>query len=217
MCIRDRVVIEVKKDAVPEVVLNQLYKQTQFEDTFGIILLALVDGTPQVMSLKKLLNEFLIFRQDIVIKRTKFDLRKAEDRAHILEGLKIALSDIDKIIETIKKSPDPASAKDQLIKGFKLSEKQSQAILDMRLQKLTGLETEKIIAEHKEIIELIAGLKEILESEAKRMDIIKKELIEIKEKYGEERRTEVIEKWSAKGMEDMIADCLLYTSDAADE
>ena len=201
-----RVVIEVKKDAVPEVVLNQLYKQTQFEDTFGIILLALVDGTPQVMSLKKLLNEFLIFRQDIVIKRTKFDLRKAEDRAHILEGLKIALSDIDKIIETIKKSPDPASAKDQLIKGFKLSEKQSQAILDMRLQKLTGLETEKIIAEHKEIIELIAGLKEILESEAKRMDIIKKELIEIKEKYGEERRTEVIEKWSAKGMEDMIAD-----------
>ena len=201
-----RVVIEVKKDAVPEVVLNQLYKQTQFEDTFGIILLALVDGTPQVMSLKKLLNEFLIFRQDIVIKRTKFDLRKAEDRAHILEGLKIALSDIDKIIETIKKSPDPASAKDQLIKGFKLSEKQSQAILDMRLQKLTGLETEKIIAEHKEIIELIAGLKEVLESEAKRMDIIKKELIEIKEKYGEERRTEVIEKWSAKGMEDMIAD-----------
>ena len=201
-----RVVIEVKKDAVPEVVLNQLYKQTQFEDTFGIILLALVDGTPQVMSIKKLLNEFLIFRQDIVIKRTKFDLRKAEDRAHILEGLKIALSDIDKIIETIKKSPDPASAKDQLVKGFKLSEKQSQAILDMRLQKLTGLETEKIIAEHKEIIELIAGLKEILESEAKRMDIIKKELIEIKEKYGEERRTEVIEKWSAKGMEDMIAD-----------
>ena len=201
-----RVVIEVKKDAVPEVVLNQLYKQTQFEDTFGIILLALVDGTPQVMSLKKLLNEFLIFRQDIVIKRTKFDLRKAEDRAHILEGLKIALSDIDKIIETIKKSPDPASAKDQLIKGFKLSEKQSQAILDMRLQKLTGLETEKIIAEYKEIIELIAGLKEILESEAKRMDIIKKELIEIKEKYGEERRTEGIEKWAAKGMEDMIAD-----------
>ena len=201
-----RVVIEVKKDAVPEVVLNQLYKQTQFEDTFGIILLALVDGAPQVMSLKQLLNEFLTFRQDIVIKRTEFDLRKAEDRAHILEGLKIALSDIDKIIETIKKSPDPKAAKEKLIKNFKLSDKQSQAILDMRLQKLTGLETEKIIAEYKEIIQLIAELKGILESEAKRMEIIKEELTEIKEKYGEERRTEVIEKWSAKGMEDMIAD-----------
>ncbi len=201
-----RIVIEVKKDAVPEVVLNQLYKQTQFEDTFGIILLALVDGTPQVMSLKQLLNEFLIFRQDIVTKRTEFDLRKAENRAHILEGLKIALNNIDKIIETIKKSSDPVSAKEQLTKGFKLSEKQSQAILDMRLQKLTGLETEKIIAEHKEIIQLIAELKGILESEAKRMKIIKEELIEIKEKYGEERRTEVVEKWSAKGMEDMIAD-----------
>ena len=201
-----RVVIEVKKDAVPEVVLNQLYKQTQFEDTFGIILLALVDGAPRVMSLKQLLDEFLTFRQDIVIKRTEFDLRKAEDRAHILEGLKIALSDIDKIIETIKKSPDPKTAKEKLIKNFKLSDKQSQAILDMRLQKLTGLETEKIIAEHKEIIQLIAELKGILESEAKRMEIIKEELTEIKEKYGEERRTEVIEKWSAKGMEDMIAD-----------
>lgn len=201
-----RVVIEVKKDAVPEVVLNQLYKQTQFEDTFGIILLALVDGTPRVMSLKQLLKEFLTFRQDVVIKRTEFDLRKAENRAHILEGLKIALNDIDKIIETIKKSPDPKAAKEKLIKNFKLSDKQSQAILDMRLQKLTGLETEKIIAEYKEIIQLIAELKGILESEAKRMGIIKEELTEIKEKYGEERRTEVIEKWSAKGMEDMIAD-----------
>ena len=201
-----RVVIEVKKDAVPEVVLNQLYKQTQFEDTFGIILLALVDGAPRVMSLKQLLNEFLTFRQDVVIKRTEFDLRKAENRAHILEGLKIALNDIDKIIETIKKSPDPKAAKEKLIKNFKLSDKQSQAILDMRLQKLTGLETEKIIAEYKEIIQLIAELKGVLESEVKRMEIIKEELTEIKEKYGEERRTEVIEKWSAKGMEDMIAD-----------
>ena len=201
-----RVVIEVKKDAVPEVVLNQLYKQTQFEDTFGIILLALVDGAPRVMSLKQLLNEFLTFRQDVVIKRTEFDLRKAENRAHILEGLKIALNDIDKIIETIKKSPNPTAAKEKLIKNFKLSDKQSQAILEMRLQKLTGLETEKIIAEYKEIIQLIAELKGILESEVRRMDIIKEELTEIKEKYGEERRTEVIEKWSAKGMEDMIAD-----------
>ena len=201
-----RVVIEVKKDAVPEVVLNQLYKQTQFEDTFGIILLALVDGAPRVMSLKQLLNEFLTFRQDVVVKRTEFDRRKAENRAHILEGLKIALNDIDKIIETIKKSPNPTAAKEKLIKNFKLSNKQSQAILEMRLQKLTGLETEKIIAEYKEIIQLIAELKGILESEVRRMEIIKEELTEIKEKYGEERRTEVIEKWSAKGMEDMIAD-----------
>ena len=201
-----RVVIEVKKDAVPEVVLNQLYKQTQFEDTFGIILLALVDGTPQVMKLKGFLNQFLSFRQEIVIKRTEFDLRKAEDRAHILEGLKIALKDIDKIIETIKKSPDPVTAKEGLIKKFKLSEKQSQAILDMRLQRLTGLETEKVLSEYKDIIKLIADLKGILDSKAKRMKIIKEELLDIKEKYGEERRTEVIAEYTERTMESLIAD-----------
>ena len=201
-----RVVIEIKKDAVPEVVLNQLYKQTQFEDTFGIILLALVDGTPQVMKLKGFLNQFLSFRQEIVIKRTEFDLRKAEDRAHILEGLKIALKDIDKIIETIKKSPDPVTAKEGLIKKFKLSEKQSQAILDMRLQRLTGLETEKVLSEYKDIIKLIADLKGILDSKAKRMKIIKEELLDIKEKYGEERRTEVIAEYTERTMESLIAD-----------
>ena len=201
-----RVVIEIKKDAVPEVVLNQLYKQTQFEDTFGIILLALVDGTPQVMKLKGFLNQFLSFRQEIVIKRTEFDLRKAEDRAHILEGLKIALKDIDKIIETIKKSPDPVTAKEGLIKKFKLSEKQSQAILDMRLQRLTGLETEKVLSEYKDIIKLIADLKGILDSKAKRMKIIKEELLDIKEKYGEERRTEVIAEYAERTMESLIAD-----------
>ena len=201
-----RIVIETKRDAVPEVVLNQLYKQTQLQDTFGIILLALVDGTPKVMSLKELLDVFLVFRQDIVIKRTEFDLRKAEARAHILEGLKIALDNIDKVLETIKKSKDPETAKSGLIGGFGLSEKQAQAILDMKLQRLTGLETEKILAEYKDIIKHMAELKGILESKTKRMQIIKDELLEIKEKYGEERRTEIVEKATDLSIEDMIAE-----------
>jgi len=201
-----RIVIETKRDAVPEVVLNQLYKQTQLQDTFGIILLALIDGTPKVMSLKELLDVFLVFRQDIVVKRTEFDLRKAEARAHILEGLKIALDNIDKVLETIKKSKDPETAKAGLVGGFKLSEKQAQAILDMKLQKLTGLETEKILAEYKDIIKYMAELKGILESKTKRMQIIKEELLEIKEKYGEERRTEIVEKATDLNIEDMIAE-----------
>ena len=199
-----RVVIEIKRDAVPEVILNQLYKQTQLQDTFGIILLALVDGAPKVMSLKELLEVFLVFRQDIVVKRTEFDLRKAEARAHILEGLKIALDNIDKILETIKKSKDPEAAKEGLINGFSLSEKQAQAILDMKLQRLTGLETEKILAEYKEIIKYTAELKGILDSKSKRLQIITEELLEIKEKYGEERRTEIIDKAADFVMEDMI-------------
>ena len=201
-----RVVVETKRDAVPEVVLNQLYKQTQLQDTFGIILLALVDGTPKVMSLKELLEVFISFRLDVVVKRTEFDLKKAEARAHILEGLKIALKNIDKIVETIKKSKDPITARQSLMGGFGLSEIQSQAILDMRLQRLTGLETDKIISEYKDIIQHIAELKGILESESKRMSIIKEELLEIKEKYGEERRTEIIEDFTSLSIEDMIAE-----------
>ena len=201
-----RVVVETKRDAVPEVVLNQLYKQTQLQDTFGIILLALVDGTPKVMSLKELLEVFISFRLDVVVKRTEFDLKKAEARAHILEGLKIALKNIDKIVETIKKSKDPITARQSLMEGFGLSEIQSQAILDMRLQRLTGLETDKIISEYKDIIQHIAELKGILESESKRMSIIKEELLEIKEKYGEERRTEIIEDFTSLSIEDMIAE-----------
>ncbi len=201
-----RVVIETKRDAVPEVVLNQLYKQTQLQDTFGIILLALVDGTPKVMSLKELLEVFISFRLDVVVKRTEFDLKKAEARAHILEGLKIALKNIDKIVETIKKSKDPLTARQSLMDGFGLSEIQAQAILDMRLQRLTGLETDKIISEYKDIIQYIAELKGILESESKRMSIIKEELLEIKEKYGEERRTEIIEDFTSLSIEDMIAE-----------
>jgi len=201
-----RVVIEIKRDAVPEVVLNQLYKQTQLQDTFGIILLALVDGTPKVMNLKEILEVFIAFRLDVVVKRTKFDLAKAEARAHILEGLKIALKNIDKIVETIKKSKDPFSAKEALMEGFGLSEKQSQAILDMRLQRLTGLETDKIISEYKDIIQHISELKGILESKSKRMEIIKEELLEVKEKYGEERRTEIIKDFTTLSIEDMIAE-----------
>jgi DNA gyrase subunit A len=201
-----RVVIEIKRDAVPEVVLNQLYKQTQLQETFGIILLALVDGTPKVMSLKELLDVFISFRLDVVVKRTEFDLKKAEARAHILEGLKIALKNIDRIVETIKKSKDPITARQSLMEGFSLSEIQAQAILDMRLQRLTGLETDKIISEYKDTIQHIAELKGVLESESKRMSIIKEELLEIKENYGEKRRTEIIEDFTSLNIEDMIAE-----------
>ena len=201
-----RVVIEIKRDAVPEVVLNQLYKQTQLQDSFGIILLALVDGTPKVMTIKEMLSVFISFRQEIVVKRTLFDLGKAKDRAHILEGLKIALENIDKIIDLIKSSEDPQSAKDGLMNNFSLSEKQSQAILDMRLQKLTGLETSKIVAEYKDTLELIEDLENILSNESTQMNIIKEELLEIKESYGEGRKTEIVADFTSLSIEDMIAE-----------
>mgnify|MGYP001329359983 FL=1 len=150
-----RVVVETKRDAVPEVILNQLYQYTQLQDTFGIILLALDNGVPKIMSLKEILNHFINFRHNVVVKRTKFELKQAEARAHILEGIKIALDNIDEIIELIKTSKDPAAAKEGLMNSFDLSEKQAQAILDMRLQRLTGLETDKVIEEYKEIIKVI--------------------------------------------------------------
>ena len=201
-----RVVIETKRDAVPEVILNQLYKHTQLQDTFGIILLALVDGIPKIMPLKTILNHFINFRHEIVVRRTEFDLREADARAHILEGLKIALDNIDEVIVIIRGSKDPAQAKEGLMNGFNLSEIQSQAILDMRLQKLTGLEVGKIVAEYKEVINLIAHLKGILESRSQRMNIIKTELLEIRDQYGDERRTEIIPVDSNFTMEDMIAE-----------
>ena len=201
-----RVVIETKRDAVPEVILNQLYKHTQLQDTFGIILLALVNGVPKIMPLKTILNHFVDFRHEIVVRRTEFDLKEAEARAHILEGLKIALDNIDEIIKIIRGSKDPAQAKEGLMNGFNLSETQSQAILDMRLQKLTGLEVEKVVAEYREIIKVIAHLKGILESRSQRMEIIKAELLEVQEQYGDERRTEIIPVDSNFTMEDMIAE-----------
>jgi len=201
-----RVVIETKRDAVPEVILNQLYKHTQLQDTFGIILLALVDGIPKIMPLKVILNHFVNFRHEIVVRRTEFDLKEADARAHILEGLKIALDNIDEIIKIIRGSKDPAQAKEGLMNGFNLSEIQSQAILDMRLQKLTGLEVGKVVAEYREVIKVIAHLRGILESRSQRMEIIKTELLEVQEQYGDERRTEIIPVDSNFTMEDMIAE-----------
>jgi len=201
-----RVVIETKRDAVPEVILNQLYKHTQLQDTFGIILLALVDGVPKIMPLKTVLEHFVNFRHEVVVRRTEFDLRAAEARAHILEGLKTALDNIDEVISIIKGSKDPAQAKEGLMNAFNLSEIQSQAILDMRLQKLTGLEVDKVVAEYKEIIKLIAYLKGILDSKSQRMDIIKEEMLTVKDEFGDERRTEIIPVDSNFSMEDMIAE-----------
>ena len=201
-----RVVIETKRDAVPEVILNQLYQHTQLQDTFGIILLALVDGVPQIMPLKTVLSHFINFRHDIVVRRTEFDLKEAEARAHILEGLKIALDNIDEVIIIIRESKDPSQAKEGLMNSFNLSEIQSQAILDMRLQKLTGLEVEKVVAEYKEIIKIIANLKGILDSHSQRMEIIKNELLEVQSQYGDERRTEIIPVDANFSMEDMIAE-----------
>jgi len=201
-----RVVIETKRDAVPEVILNQLYQHTQLQDTFGIILLALVDGVPKIMPLKTVLEHFVNFRHDVVVRRTEFDLKAAEARAHILEGLKIALDNIDEAISIIKGSKDPAQAKEGLMNAFNLSEIQSQAILDMRLQKLTGLEVDKIVSEYKEVIQLIAYLKGILDSKSQRMDIIKKEILAVKDEFGDERRTEIIPVDANFSMEDMIAE-----------
>ena len=201
-----RVVVETKRDAVPEVILNQLYKQTQLQDTFGIILLALVNGIPQVMPLKTVLGHFIDFRHEVVVRRTTFELKEAEARAHILEGLKIALDNIDEIISIIKKSKDPKSAKEGLINGFNLSEIQAQAILDMRLQKLTGLETEKVVEEYKELIKTISHLKSVLENKNQRMEIIKNEIAEIRDKYGDNRRTEIVPVDTEFSMEDMIAE-----------
>ena len=201
-----RVVIETKRDAVPEVILNQLYKHTQLQDTFGIILLALVDGVPKIMPLKTVLNHFIEFRHEVVVRRTTFELKEAEARAHILEGLKIALDNIDAVIKIIRGSKDPKQAKEGLMNSFNLSGAQSQAILDMRLQRLTGLEVEKVVAEYKEMIKLISHLRGILENKEQRMDIIKSELLEIRDQYDDERRTEIVPVDTDFSMEDMIAE-----------
>jgi DNA gyrase subunit A len=201
-----RIVIELKRDMQAEVVLNQLYKHTSMQVTFGIIMLALVEGIPHVLTLKQILQHFINFRHEIVVKRTKFELDKAEKRAHILEGLKIALDHIDEIIEIIKKSRNPETARENLMRIFKLSEEQARAILDMRLQRLTGLERKKIEDEYLEMLKLIEKLKSILESITLRMEIIKEELIQLKEKYGDDRRTEIIRNVEEFSIEDMIAE-----------
>lgn len=201
-----RIVIELRRDANASVILNQLYKLTQMQVTFGVIMLALVNGTPKVLNLKEMLQHFIDFRHEIVVRRTKFELDKAERRAHILEGLKIALDNIDEVIEIIKKSRNPDTARKTLMSRFKLSEIQAQAILDMRLQQLTNLEVRKLIEEYKELLKLIEKLKGILASQPKRMEIIKEELRELMEKFGDERRTEIIAKTEEFTIEDMIAE-----------
>ncbi|MBW2996502.1 DNA gyrase subunit A [Candidatus Woesearchaeota archaeon] len=188
-----RVVITLKRDANPDVVLNQLMKHTRLKTTFGIIMLALVGGEPKVLNLKSLIQNYIDHRRNVVRKRTKFDLNKAEDRAHILEGLLVALKDIDATIKMIKESDNADIAKNALISKLKISEKQALAILDMRLQRLTGLEQEKIKKEHADLLELIKKLKEILGDEKRILKIIKDELVEMKKNYGDERRTEIIE------------------------
>ncbi|GAB4287857.1 MAG: DNA gyrase subunit A [Ignavibacteriaceae bacterium] len=201
-----RIVIELKKEAQPAIVLNQLYKHTQMQTTFGVIMLALVNGVPRVLNLKEMMSHFLDHRMDVLIRRTKFDLDAAERRAHILEGYIIALDDIDAVIATIKKSKDVETAKVNLMKKFRLSEIQAKAILDMRLQRLTGLERKKIEDEYKEVIKLIEQLKGILKSEEQRKLIIKDELLELKKKYGDERRTEIIHDYEEFSLEDIIAE-----------
>jgi len=201
-----RLVIELKKDVVPEVVLNMLYKHTQMQDTFGVIMLALVDGLPKVLTLKEVISEFIKFRHEVVVKRTEFELKEAEHRAHILEGLKIALDNLDAVIKTIRASKNPAEAKEALMSGFGLSDIQAQAILDMRLQKLTGLERQKIIDEYTEVLKLIARLNEILNNRGLRMEIIKEELLEVQERYGDARRTEIVFDAKDFTIEDMIAE-----------
>jgi len=201
-----RVVIELKRDAQPAVILNQLFKHTQMQVTFGVIMLALVNGAPKVLTLQEIIKHFLDHRMDVLIRRTKFELEAAEKRAHILEGYIIALDNIDEVIETIKKSKDVETAKNNLMRKFKLSEIQAKAILDMRLQRLTGLERKKIEDEYKETIKLIEKLRGILENERTRKKIIKDELLALKEKYGDERRTEIIKDYKEFSLEDIIAE-----------
>ena len=197
-----RVVIELKRDANPQVILNQLYKNTQMQETFGIIMLALVNGEPKILTLRECLNHYIDHRKEVVLRRTQFELEKAEARAHILEGLKIALDNIDEVINIIKSSYD--DAKERLMERFGFSEIQAQAILDMRLKTLSGLQREKIDEEYNELMKLIAHLKEILSSERLVFEIIKEELLEMKEKFGDERKTKIVAAEGEIEVEDLI-------------
>ena len=199
-----RIVIELKRGENPQIILNRLFKHTPLETSFGIILLALVDGRPEVLTLRQMLEHFLSFREEVVRRRTAYLLEEARKRAHILEGLKIALDHLDEVIETIKKSPTVEKAKENLIKKFSLSPIQAQAILDMRLQRLTGLERKKIEEEYLSVIKEIVRLEGILSSPFQIRNIIREELEELAEKYGDERRTEIVEKGEELDEEDLI-------------
>jgi DNA gyrase subunit A len=201
-----RIVIELKRDAVSEVVINQLYKHTALQESFGVNMLAIVEGRPKVLNLKEALKAFLDHRREVVTRRTAYDLRKAEERLHILEGLKIALDHLDAVIALIRAARDPKTAKEGLTQNFGLSEIQAQAILDMRLQRLTGLERDKILEEHKETVAEIAKLQAILADEKEIYRIIVEELKEIKKNYGDARRTEIIDRTEEISIEDMIVE-----------
>ncbi|HUL71153.1 MAG TPA: DNA gyrase subunit A [Gemmatimonadales bacterium] len=201
-----RIVVELKRDCLPNVVLNQLYKHTAMQSTFGVIMLALDKGVPKVMNLKQLLQIWIDHRHEMVVRRTQFDLDAAQAREHILEGLKIAVDNIDEVVEVIKKSKDVPDADARLRKRFKLSEKQSEAILNMRLARLTGLEIEKLEAELKEVRATIKSLKAILASKPKRLAILKEEMAEIAAQFGDERRTEIVADQSTFSVEDLIAE-----------
>ncbi len=201
-----RVVIDLKRDANTGVILNNLYKHTQMQTTFGVIMLALVEGRPKILTLKEALESFVAHRNDVVVRRSRFELEEAEKKAHLLEGYIIALDNIDAVIKLIKASKDTETARLGLMKKFKLSEIQARAILDMRLQRLTGLERKKIEDEYRETIKLIEKLKAILKSKQLQMQIIQDELLELKKKYGDERRTEIVHKAEEFSIEDMIAE-----------
>jgi DNA gyrase subunit A len=201
-----RIVLDVKRGEVPEVILNSLYKLTQMQTTFGIIMLAIVDNQPRVMTLKELLQHFLNHRKTVIIRRTRYDLRKAEERAHILEGILKALDQLDEVIATIRASRTPPEARERLMAGFALSDVQAQAILEMRLQRLTGLEREKVVEEYKDLAAVIERLRAILESDRLVLAEIRRELGELKAAFADPRRTEIIPETRDISIEDMIAD-----------
>jgi len=199
-----RIVVEVKRDQNAEIILNQLYKHTQMEESFGIIMLALVDNKPKVLNLKEMLEAYIKHRREIIRRRTQFELNKAEKRAHILEGLKIAIDHLTQIIKTIRESKDPKTAQAALMKNFDLSDVQAQAILEMQLQRLTALERDKVENEYLELIKKIEMYKAILKSEKKILEIVKDEALELKKKYGDERRTDIVGKIEDIEIEDLI-------------
>src|SRR5690348_8122905 len=199
-----RIVVDLKKDAISQVVINHLYKHTELQTSFGINNVALVKGRPHVLNIKELISEFVNFRHEVVIRRTRFELKKAEERAHILEGFLIALDHLDEVIQLIRAAATPDTAKDGLMLEFKMSEIQAKAVLELRLQRLTGMERDKIREEHAQVMQTIANLKEILGDENKRFQIIKEELTEIKEKYGDARKSEITYMADEMSIEDLI-------------
>src|ERR671915_47244 len=201
-----RLVIELKRDAIPKVVLNKLYKHTSLQNTFGVNMVALVDGVPRTLGLLPIVRNYVDHQRDVIVRRTQYELREREARLHILEGLLVAIADIDAVIELIRGSSDPEAARDGLMERFELSRVQAQAILDMRLARLTALEADKVKQEHADTLERIKELREILGDEANVMGLIKEELLEIKDRYGDDRRTQITHSEDEIDIEDLIAD-----------